>query len=236
MDSILSLQEVNTFYGKSHILHGITMEVHENEIVCLLGRNGVGKTTTLRSIMGLTPTKSGEIFFKGKNISQLENYLISRLGIGYVPQGRHIFPDLKVRENLMIGIVAKHFPQKSLDEIFSYFPILEERLNQHGGTLSGGEQQMLAIARALVPNPTLILLDEPSEGLMPKMVKLVVEIIQKINRTGVSILWVEQKLVTVKEVSHRINLISKGKVEYKGTAIELMQNREVQLRYLGVKV
>lgn len=236
MDSILSLQEVNAFYGKSHILHGITMEVHGNEIVCLLGRNGVGKTTTLRSIMGLTPPKSGRILFKGKNISQMEDYLISRLGIGYVPQGRHIFPDLTVRENLRIGIVTKDVQQKSFDEIFSYFPILEERLNQQGGTLSGGEQQMLAIARALVPNPTLILLDEPSEGLMPKMVKLVVEIIQKINGTGVSILWVEQKLVTVKEVSHRIHLISKGRVEYEGTPKELMENREIQLRYLGVKV
>lgn len=186
--------------------------------------------------MGLTPPKSGRILFKGKNISQMEDYLISRLGIGYVPQGRHIFPDLTVRENLRIGIVTKDVQQKSFDEIFSYFPILEERLNQQGGTLSGGEQQMLAIARALVPNPTLILLDEPSEGLMPKMVKLVVEIIQKINGTGVSILWVEQKLVTVKEVSHRIHLISKGRVEYEGTPKELMENREIQLRYLGVKV
>lgn len=236
MNSILSLEEVNAFYGKSHILHGITMEVRENEIVCLLGRNGVGKTTTLRSIMGLTPPKSGRILFKGKNISQMEDYLISRLGIGYVPQGRHIFPDLTVRENLRIGIVTKDVQQKSFDEIFSYFPILEERLNQQGGTLSGGEQQMLAIARALVPNPTLILLDEPSEGLMPKMAKLVVGIIQKINRTGVSILWVEQKLVTVKEVSHRIHLISKGRVEYEGTPKELMEDREIQLRYLGVKV
>jgi branched-chain amino acid transport system ATP-binding protein len=236
MDSILRLQEVNTFYGKSHILHGITIEVHKNEIVCLLGRNGVGKTTTLKSIMGLTPPKSGSIYFKGENISQMEDYLISRLGIGYVPQGRHIFPDLTVKENLKIGIVMRNAQIKSYEEIFGYFPILRERLNQLGGTLSGGEQQMLAIARALVPNPTLILLDEPSEGLMPKMVKLVVEIIQKINGTGVSILWVEQKLVTVKEVSHRIQLISKGRVEYQGTPKELMENREIQLRYLGVKV
>jgi branched-chain amino acid transport system ATP-binding protein len=236
METILKLDQVNTFYGKSHILQGITLEVRENEILCLLGRNGVGKTTTLKSIMGLIPQRRGTLLFHGKDISQLDNYLIPRLGIGYVPQGRHIFSDLSVRENLKIGIVTNDTRQKSYEEIFSYFPILAERLNQLGGTLSGGEQQMLAIARALVPNPTLILLDEPSEGLMPKMVKLVGEIIQKINQTGVAILWVEQKLVTVMEASHRIHLISKGKVEYEGTPKELMQDREIQLRYLGVKV
>jgi branched-chain amino acid transport system ATP-binding protein len=186
--------------------------------------------------MGLIPQRSGTLLFHGKDISQLDGYLIPRLGIGYVPQGRHIFSDLTVRENLKIGIVTKDTRQKSYEEIFNYFPILAERLNQLGGTLSGGEQQMLAIARALVPSPTLILLDEPSEGLMPKMVKLVGEIIQKINHTGVAILWVEQKLVTVMEASHRIHLISKGKVEYEATPKELMQDREIQLRYLGVKV
>jgi branched-chain amino acid transport system ATP-binding protein len=216
-------------------LHGITLEVHAREIVCLLGRNGVGKTTTLRTIMGLTPPKSGCIYFHGQDISQMHDYLIPRLGIGYVPQGRHIFSDLTVRENLKIGIVKKEGCHKSYEEIFTYFPVLEQRLNQHGGTLSGGEQQMLAVARALVPNPTLILLDEPSEGLMPKMVKLVGEIIYKINQTGVSILWVEQKLVTVLEVTHRVHLISKGRVEYQATPEELAQNREIQLRYLGVK-
>jgi len=236
MESILKLDQVHSFYGKSHILQGISLEVHRDEILCLLGRNGVGKTTTLQSIMGLIPQRSGTILFHGKEVSRLENYLIPRLGIGYVPQGRHIFPELTVRENLMIGKVTKEGKAKDLDEIFPYFPILEERLNQLGGTLSGGEQQMLALARAMVPNPTLILLDEPSEGLMPRMVKLVGEIIQKINRTGVSILWVEQKLVTVMEISHRIHLISKGKVEYEGTPHELMQDREIQLRYLGVKV
>lgn len=236
MDAILKLQDVHTFYGKSHILHGISLEVRPGEILCLLGRNGVGKTTTLKSIMGLIPQRKGILLFQGKDISQLDNYLIPRLGIGYVPQGRHIFSDLTVRENLKIGIVTDDTRPKSYEEIFRYFPILSERLNQLGGTLSGGEQQMLAIARALVPSPSLILLDEPSEGLMPKMVKLVVEIIQKINQTGVAILWVEQKLATVIETSHRIHLISKGKVEYEGTPKELMGDREVQLRYLGVKV
>jgi branched-chain amino acid transport system ATP-binding protein len=235
METILKLDNVHSFYGKSHILQGMSLEVHQNEILCLLGRNGVGKTTTLQSIMGLIAQKSGTILFRGQDISRIENYLIPRLGIGYVPQGRHIFPELTVRENLMIGKVTKEGKAKSLDEIFVYFPILEKRLNQFGGTLSGGEQQMLALARAMVPNPSLIILDEPSEGLMPKMVKLVSEIIQKINRTGVSILWVEQKLLTVMEVSHRINLISKGKVEYEGTPRELMQDREIQLQYLGVK-
>ncbi len=235
MESILNIQDVHTFYGKSHVLHGITLEVHAGEIVCLLGRNGVGKTTTLRSIMGLTPSSSGHIFFRGQEISRIHDYLIPRLGIGYVPQGRHIFPELTVKENLRIGVITKDGPRKSYDEIFGYFPVLRERLNQHGGTLSGGEQQMLAIARALVPNPSLILLDEPSEGLMPKMVKLVGEIIHKINQTGVSILWVEQKLVSVLGITHRIHLISKGRVEYQATPEELVQNRGVQLKYLGVK-
>ena len=234
MDAILSLQEVNTFYGKSHILHGISMEVRVGEILFVLGRNGVGKTTTLRTIMGLTPPKSGKILFRGTDLSNTEDYLIPRLGIGYIPQGRHIFPELTVKENLEIGIVAGTERRKSLEEIFSYFPILKQRLKQRGGTLSGGEQQMLAIGRALVPNPALILLDEPSEGLMPKVVKLVVEIVQKINRTGISVLWVEQKLVTVVEAGHRVHLISKGKVEYEGTPVELMENREMQLRFLGV--
>ncbi len=235
MESILDIQDLHTFYGKSHVLHGIALEVHAGEIVCLLGRNGVGKTTTLRSIMGLTPSSSGQIFFRGKEISRIHDYLIPRLGIGYVPQGRHIFPDLTVKENLKIGVITKGGPQKSYEEIFGYFPVLRERLNQHGGTLSGGEQQMLAVARALVPNPLLILLDEPSEGLMPKMVKLVGEIIHKINQTGVSILWVEQKLVTVLGITHRIHLMSKGRVEYRATPEELAQDREVQLKYLGVK-
>jgi branched-chain amino acid transport system ATP-binding protein len=235
METILKLDNVHSFYGKSHILQGMSLEVHQNEILCLLGRNGVGKTTTLQSIMGLIAQRSGSILFRGKEISRVENYLIPRLGIGYVPQGRHIFSELTVRENLVIGKVTKEGKTKSLDEIFAFFPILEKRLNQLGGTLSGGEQQMLALARAMVPNPSLIILDEPSEGLMPKMVKLVSEIIQKINRTGVSILWVEQKLLTVMGVSHRINLISKGKVEYEGTPHELMQDREIQLQYLGVK-
>jgi branched-chain amino acid transport system ATP-binding protein len=236
MDAILKLDDIHAFYGKSHILQGISMEVGRGEVLCLLGRNGVGKTTTLKSIMGLIPQRRGTLLFQDREITRLEDYLVPRLGIGYVPQGRHIFSDLTVRENLIIGRVTKEGAYKSLDEIFQYFPILQERLNQLGGTLSGGEQQMLAIARALVANPTLILLDEPSEGLMPKMVRLVAEIIQKINRTGVAILWVEQKLVTVMEVCHRIHLISKGKVEYNGSPHELVQDREIQLRYLGVKV
>src|SRR4030042_145736 len=153
METILKLDQVNTFYGKSHILQGITLEVRENEILCLLGRNGVGKTTTLKSIMGLIPQRRGTLLFHGKDISQLDNYLIPRLGIGYVPQRRHIFSDLTVRENLKIGIVTKDTRQKSYEEIFNYFPLLAERLNQLGGTLSGGGQARAGNGRGPGPAP-----------------------------------------------------------------------------------
>ncbi|MFQ6111500.1 MAG: ABC transporter ATP-binding protein, partial [Nitrospinota bacterium] len=169
---MLSLKDVHTYYGKSHVLQGVSLEVREGEIVSLLGRNGVGKTTTMRSIMGLTRPRSGSISLNGQELTSVQDYIIPRMGIGLVPQGRHIFPKLTVRENLEVGLFGEK-SDYSLDMAFEYFPVLRERMSQLGGTLSGGEQQMLAIARCLVTRPSLLLMDEPSEGLMPGLVRLI---------------------------------------------------------------
>lgn len=233
---VLQLQEVETYYGKSHILHGVSLEVGPGEVVALLGRNGVGKTTTLRSIMGLTPPRAGRIRFQGREITGLSAHRIPRLGIGYVPQGRHIFPDLTVLENLRIALVKGKLDEAILRKILHYFPKLETRLAQRGGSLSGGEQQMLAIGRVLVTGPRLILMDEPTEGLQPSLVDLTREIIQAIRSEGVSILLVEQNLEMALKVSHRSYIMEKGAIVFQGRAGELAENHEVQLRHLGVRV
>jgi branched-chain amino acid transport system ATP-binding protein len=199
---MLSIEEINTFYGKSHVLHGASLEVGKGELVGLLGRNGMGKTTTLKSVMGLVRPKSGKILFNGTDAMQLPAYKVPRLGIGYVPQGRHIFPFLTVMENLRIPVVDGEVDIELLQEIFTYFPQLKERVNQPGRTLSGGEQQMLAIARALMAKPKLILFDEPTEGLMPLLVSVIGETIKSINDRGVSILLVEQNLKMAVKVCH----------------------------------
>lgn len=230
---MLSLKDVHTYYGKSHILQGVSLDVNSGEIVSLLGRNGMGKTTTIRSIMGLTRARSGSITFEGTELTSIRDYMVSRRGIGLVPQGRHIFPKLTVRENLEVGLFGERagYP---LDMAFEYFPILKERLNQFGGTLSGGELQMLAIARCLVTKPRLLLMDEPSEGLMPLLVKLIAEKVVEINRTGVSVLLVEQNIETSLAISHRIYLMEKGMIVYQGTPEQIKKEPEVLYRYLGV--
>ncbi len=233
---MLTLNNVNCFYDKSHVLHNTSLEIREQELVGLVGRNGVGKSTTLKSIMGLVPTKSGRIEFKGVPFSELPAYQIPRQGIAYVPQGRRLFPKLTVMENLMIPIVQGVMDQKKLKEIFEYFPRLEERLKQKAGTLSGGEQQMLAVARALITKPKLILLDEPTEGLMPLLVQLISETIKAINQKGMAILLVEQNLKTLKEICHRIYFMEKGSIVYEGTPAQLEADQGIEERYLSVKV
>ncbi|MFH0786899.1 MAG: ABC transporter ATP-binding protein [Pseudomonadota bacterium] len=233
---MLTLNNVNCFYDKSHVLHNTSLEIREQELVGLVGRNGVGKSTTLKSIMGLVPTKSGRIEFKGVPLSELPPYQIPRQGIAFVPQGRHLFPKLTVMENLMIPIVQGVMDQKKLKEIFEYFPRLEERLKQKAGTLSGGEQQMLAVARALITKPKLILLDEPTEGLMPLLVQLISETIKAINQKGMAILLVEQNLKTLKEICHRIYFMEKGSIVYEGTPAQLEADQGIEERYLSVKV
>lgn len=233
---MLTLKDVSCFYGKSHVLHDTSLEIGENELVGLAGRNGVGKTTTLKSIMGLVPPKSGTIHLGGIPLSSLPPYQIPRQGLAYVPQGRHLFPKLTVMENLRIPVVQGTLDQEKLEEIFDYFPRLKERLKQKAGTLSGGEQQMLAVGRALITKPKLILLDEPTEGLMPLLVEIISETIKAINQKGTAILLVEQNLKTLKDICHRIYIMEKGSVVYEGTPAQIEAAEDIQERYLSVKV
>jgi branched-chain amino acid transport system ATP-binding protein len=231
---MLSVQGLQAQYGKSRVLHGVTLEVRERRIAVLVGRNGVGKTTTLEAIMGLVEVTGGSIEFEGKPISGLEPYKIPRRGIGYVPQGRRIFPELTVQENLEIGCVRGALDPRALTRVFEYFPRLQERLWQPGGTLSGGEQQMLAIGRALVGRPRLLLLDEPTEGLMPSLVALVEATVRRLCEEGTTILLVEQNLATALSVADRVYVMEKGEIRVAAEPAELRASPELLQRYLGV--
>jgi branched-chain amino acid transport system ATP-binding protein len=231
---MLGLHAVQAQYGKSRVLHGVTLEVREGETAVLVGRNGVGKTTTLEAILGLVDVTSGEIRFEGQLLSGLPPHQIPRRGIGYVPQGRRIFPELTVRENLEIGCVRGAVDRTVLDRVFTYFPRLGERLWQAGGTLSGGEQQMLAIGRALVGKPRLLLLDEPTEGLMPNLVTLVEGTLQRLREDGVTILLVEQNLGTALTVADRVYVMEKGEIRLAAEPERLRAAPELLQRYLGV--
>jgi branched-chain amino acid transport system ATP-binding protein len=232
---MLKLEDIHAHYGKSHILQGVNLTVEDGEAVALLGRNGVGKTTTLRAIMGLTPPSQGGVTFNGTRVDQIAPYKIAGLGLGYVPQGRRIFPNLSVYENLCVGLNTDP-PEVDLEHIFHQFPRLKERLGQKGGTLSGGELQMLAIARCLVMKPQALLLDEPTEGIMPKLVIMIREEIKAINKTGVSILLVEQNVRTALAVCKQVYIMEKGVICYEGTSSELKKHPEIIHRYLGVDI
>ena len=233
---MLKMKNLNCSYGVCQILHNTSLEVKERELVGLIGRNGVGKTTTLKSIMGLVPPRSGSVHFFDINLSNLPAYHIPRMGIAYMPQGRHLFPKLTVMENLRIPIIQGELDKKILEEIFIYFPRLKERLSQKAGTLSGGEQQMLAVGRALITSPKLILMDEPMEGLMPLLVKLIADTVKAINQKGTTILVVEQNLKTIKNICQGIYIMEKGSIVYEGTPLELDSAMDIQERYLSVKV
>ncbi len=230
---MLSLKDVHVHIGKLHILQGVHMEVKPGESAALLGRNGVGKTTTLRAIMGLLRRSRGMITFEGKDLGQIPAHQIAKAGIGYVPQGRGIFPGLSVEENLYIGLSGKPDSERQ-DYVFSCFPRLKERLKQAGSTLSGGEQQMLAIARCLMMRPKLIILDEPTEGIMPRLVSQIRREIHRINQSGVSILLVEQNVETALKLCPRVFLMEKGTIVHSGAAQELKQQTEIVHRYLGL--
>jgi branched-chain amino acid transport system ATP-binding protein len=231
---LLSLRNVNTFYGESHILHDVSLEAHPGEIVGILGRNGVGKTTMLQSILGIPAPRDGEIRFRDKVISGLPTSTIVSRGIGWVPQGHRIFPTLTVVENIELAAARARPGQWDPEAIYRAFPRLYERRDARSGSLSGGEQQMLAIARALVQNPDLFLMDEPSEGLSPLLVQEVANLVRRLNAQGASILLVEQNLAFALSVAHRILIMNKGAIVYSGTPEELRQSPDVSQRFLGM--
>jgi branched-chain amino acid transport system ATP-binding protein len=229
---ILELRSIDTFYGLGHILHGLSLSVAEGEVVALLGRNGAGKTTTLRSISGLTPPRAGEIRYKGRDIAGLGAHRVSRLGIALVPETRDIFSYLTARENL--AIARRPASRWQMDNVLERFPSLKERLNNKGRQLSGGEQQMLAIARALLTGPELLLLDEPSQGLAPLVVNAVMGTIQELKKERVSMLLVEQNAEMALRLADRVYVIDHGTVVFEGTPAALRADRQVTTTYLGV--
>jgi branched-chain amino acid transport system ATP-binding protein len=231
----LRVENIHTYYGRSYILQGASLGVRKEEVVALLGRNGAGKTTTLKTIMGLVKPRAGAVIFKDREITRLPAYKIARRGIGYVPQGRQLFPKMTVLENLKTGM-RDQSDTKQLESVFSLFPVLEERLSQLAGTLSGGEQQALAISRALVKRPDIILLDEPTTGLMPIFVSKLKEIIKRLNENGMAILLVEEKIPFALSVADQVYFMVKGKIEYRASREELEGKRELLIRYLGVEV
>ena len=231
---ILELQDVHTYYGESHVLQGVSLDVPEGRVVALLGRNGVGKTTLIRSIIGFTPPRRGSIRYRGTEIAQLPSYRIARLGIGLIPQGRRVFPSLDVAEHLTVNARARGKGGWSLERVLGLFPRLRERQRNRGNALSGGEQQMLATGRALVANPELLLMDEPSEGLAPLMVRELGRIIAQLRADGISILLVEQNLGFALDLADRVYVLSKGTIVHSCAPDELMANDDVKARYLGV--
>jgi branched-chain amino acid transport system ATP-binding protein len=235
---MLVLQDVHTYYGKSHVLHGVSLEVGAGEVVGLLGRNGVGKSTTLKTVMGLVRPAAGRIDFEGQPVAGLPPYRLARMGIGYVPEDRRIFRLLTVLENLRTGLdrtgVDDRRRDALLDKVYASFPVLRDRRDQAGGTLSGGEQQMLAIARAMMLEPKIILLDEPTEGLMPRMVAQIREIIRILHREGAAILLVEQNVPLTLEVADRVYVMEKGVIRHHASAAALRADPRVIHQYLAV--
>lgn len=233
---ILEVQDIHTYYGMSRILFGVSLEVGEGEVVCLLGRNGVGKTTTLRSIMGLTPPSEGRIKLKGEDITGEHPFYIAKLGVGYVPEDRKIFPDLTVKENLEVakkkGVSSGG--EWTADRVFELFPLLKSLMNRKGGYLSGGEQQMLTIARTLMGNPDILLLDEPSEGLSPLVISDLGRQIEQLKTEKMTILLSEQNTKFSMKLSDRIYILEKGRIRFMGSTEELERNEQIRQEYLGV--
>ena len=231
---MLKVTDLHAYYGKSHILQGVNFSVGEGEIVSLLGRNGVGRSTTVKTIMGeVSPT--GSILFKGQEIAGKKSFEIAHLGLGYVPENRDIFPTLTVRQNLLLGMKSsKKEGRWKMDEMFEMFPNLAERADVHGGVLSGGEQQMLCMCRTLMGDPDMIMIDEPTEGLAPKVVEQVGNLLEEIASRGVAILLVEQKLAIALKISHRAYIMGHGQVVWEGTPKELLQADAVRAEWLEV--
>jgi branched-chain amino acid transport system ATP-binding protein len=231
---MLNLENINAYYGGSHILHGVSFSVGQGEIVCLLGRNGAGKTTTILTIMGYLQPRPGRILYNDRDIGGLPPYAVARLGFGFVPQERGIFQSLTVRENLTVFARTRGRGYWTLQRIFELFPVLQARESNLGFQLSGGEQQMLSIARALMLNPALLLLDEPSEGLAPMIVQQIIEVLARLKREGLAILLVEQNLPAAFAVGDRHHVMNKGEICFTGSSEELQGNDFVLSNYLSV--
>jgi branched-chain amino acid transport system ATP-binding protein len=235
MTPLLALEDINTAYGLSRVLFGISLEIEAGECVCLLGRNGVGKTTTIRSVMGLTPPSSGHIRWRGRNIAGWAPHRVARAGIGFVPEDRRVFAELSVRENLEVGARAARRPGRwTITTVGELFPVLHERRDQRGGFLSGGEQQMLTIARTLMGNPELLLLDEPSEGLAPLVVETLRVKIGELKAQGLTILLAEQGADFALALADRVYVLEKGTIRYSGAAAELRRDKALLDRLLSL--
>jgi branched-chain amino acid transport system ATP-binding protein len=234
---LLAVEGLHVHYGKSHILHGVGLGVDAGEIVCLLGRNGVGKSTTLKSIMGLAPPSGGAVTFRATRIGGWPPHRVARLGLGYVPEERRIFPTITVKENLLMGVRRAGTPRGrpwTLPRVYEFFPRLRERERQRAGSLSGGEQQMLTIGRTLMGNPELLLVDEPTEGLAPMIVEQVERILGEVHRGGTAILLVEQSMETALALAHRVYVMSKGQIVFSGSVQDLEADAMVRRQYLEV--
>ena len=233
---MLAVREIHTYYGLAHVLQGVSLEIGDREIVALLGRNGAGKSTTLKSIMGLTPPRRGAVVFEGQDLVGMPTHLIARRGIGWVPEERRIFPQLSVLENLKVSMLAHKLADAdgALEGMFRMFPRLQERMGQAGRSLSGGEQQMLALARALISSPRLLLIDEPTQGLAPNLVTSIAASLVRIKEQGLSVLLVEQNARVALEIADRAYVIDGGVIQFGGTADDLRANEAVQREFLTV--
>ena len=235
--SLLAIEEIHTYYGEAHILQGVSLTVGEGEVVTLIGRNGAGKTTTLRSIMGIARPRQGRVRLRGDDVTALGTHEIARRGIAWIPEERRVLPNLTVLENLrlgMLGGIRTNGGPDVLEEVFEYFPRLRERIDHRGRFLSGGEQQMLAIARGLVSRPSVMLVDEPTEGLAPLLVQNLTEILSAINRRGTTILLVEQTLEVAMALSHRLYVMDQGRIQFEGTPDALRRDPTIQQRFLEI--
>ena len=233
MNNLLEIKNLNAFYGKSHVLHGVNMVIKQGEIVSLLGRNGVGRSTTIKAAMGQVES-TGSIIFKGEEMIGLKAFQIAHKGLGYVPENRDIFPSLTVEQNLILGEKSKSKSRWSLDDMYQLFPRLKERQHTSAGVLSGGEQQMLTLCRTLMGDPDLIMIDEPTEGLAPKIVDLVAEFLKELKNRGISVLLVEQKLAIALEISQRVYVMGHGSIVFEGSPDELRDNNIIRREWLEV--
>ena len=234
MSDALTIRGLDCFYGETPVLHGLDLDLRQGEVLCLLGRNGAGKTTTLKAIMGLVPARAGSIMLGGADLTKLPAHEVPRAGVAYVPQGRRLFAEMTVAENIEIGLMTRRKGKATRESVLDLFPLLRDRLKQQSGTLSGGEQQMLAMARALCLEPQVLLLDEPTEGLMPSMIARIRETVARLRERGVSTILVEQRVDAVLSVADRVSFIENGRLKETVDVERLREDHALVMRYVGV--